>query len=337
MKETVKIKQWQLIRYSSKKEVVDLSEQAFLSIGKRAFWRRRRLEKLVLPAGVSAIKTEAFYGCKRLKSVVLSDDCNVGIAASAFRNCARLSEITHFESVTSIGKNAFTGCQRLGELALGEDLKSIGETAFRGCTSLETVRLPQSVQTLGKGAFRDCTELTTVALDASMLAPELFRGCISLYEFELSPLVSEIPRGCFHGCSALERVVIPSTVKRLKGGSFADCSRLAEVEMELGVETVGSFAFVNANRLARVVLPHSVKRLGFGAFGLGRSRGEKIEITVDNEYMLKRIRRQLFLCGSAGRASVTFEGKTIEERRRERRRTTLEQTPTHLIDTEEKD
>ena len=337
MKETVKIKKWQLIRYSSQKEVVDLTGEVFVSVGKRAFWRRGRLEELILPNGASAIKTEAFRGCKRLKKLALPTDCNVGIAAGAFQNCRRLTAIEPFALITSIGKYAFAGCQSLRELELGDDLKAIGEGAFRNCRSLEELTLPHSAQAIGKAAFRGCTELRRVEIQAPTLGAETFRGNISLQEIEFSPLINEIPRRCFAECSALTSLEIPSNVKALKSGAFWDCARLETVELGLGVVSVGAFAFAKNSRLTRVVMPHSVKRLGFGAFGLGRTKEQKIEIAVDSEYMLKRIKRQLFLCESAGRATVTFEGKTVEQRKRERRRSTLEQTPTHLIDPQEKD
>jgi hypothetical protein len=337
MKETVKIKKWQLTRYTSAKEVVDLTDQSFVSVGKRAFWKRGRMEELRLPMGTSAIKTEAFRGCKRLKKLILSGDCNVGVASGAFQNCKRLASIDHFNSIVSIGKHAFSGCRSLREIELGDDVRTVGESAFRNCTSLEALSLPHSVQTVGKAAFRGCTELARVEIHSPAVGVEMFRGDISLCEIEFSPLITEIPRGCFAECSALSSIEIPSTVKKLNCGAFWDCARLETVELGLGVTSVGAFAFAKNSRLTRVVLPHSVKRLGFGVFGLGKNKEQKIEIAVDSEYMLKRIKRQLFLCGSAGRATVTFEGKTIEQRKRERRRSTLEQTPTHLINPEEKD
>ena len=52
---------------------------------------------------------------------------------------------------------------------------------------------------------------------------------------------------------------------------------------------------------------------------------------VETEYMLRRMKIQLILCGSIGRVELIRDGKSIEERKRERRRSTLEQTPVHLI------
>lgn len=101
--------------------------------------------------------------------------------------------------------------------------------------------------------------------------------------------------------------------------------------MELGVSHIGASAFRDCPRLGEVYLPHSVKRIGFAAFGLGRAE-EKTRIYVEQEYMVRRMKRMLFFCGSYGRVEVMQIGKTIEERKRERRRTTLEKTVVRLTD-----
>ena len=119
MKERVKIKKWQLVAYRSQKPSVDLSAESFVSVGKQSFKRQKRMEELVLPCGVSAIKTEAFARCRRLKSVALSDDCNVGLSQGVFRNCIRLHEVKNTDCVTSIGKNAFYNCSSLTSINLG--------------------------------------------------------------------------------------------------------------------------------------------------------------------------------------------------------------------------
>ena len=46
--------------------------------------------------------------------------------------------------------------------------------------------------------------------------------------------------------------------------------------------------------------------------------------------MLKKLRSLFLRCGSLGRVTVEFAGKSLAERRRERHRKTLEDTPTHI-------
>ena len=335
MKTPFTVKKWQLLRWRAKEERVDLSDSDFIAVGKRVFYKDRFAEEVLLPATASAIKTEAFAGCRRLYRVALSGAGNVGISRRAFRGCKRLRELENAHMLSIIGDFAFDGCARLPAFAFGRDLRKIGEYAFRRCDSMTSILLPSCVELIGRGAFFGCTELESVAMEDGLaaLSRDVFRDCISLREVAFSSALREIPIGAFRGCSALTELIVPSQITRIGKRAFASCARLSDVTVELGTVHIGAKAFADNPRLKTVFLPHSVKRLGLGAFGLGFCRDEdKIVISVDNEYMKKRIRRQLFLCLSFGRAKVTVIGKSIEERKRERRRSTVEQTPTHLIE-----
>lgn len=50
--------------------------------------------------------------------------------------------------------------------------------------------------------------------------------------------------------------------------------------------------------------------------------------------MKKRLQSKLRMALSAKRVQIIVTGKSIEERKRERRRAQLEQTPTHIFDQE---
>lgn len=84
MKETAKIKNWQLLKHRSREERVDLSSAEFLTVGKHAFRGQKLLEEITLPGNGSAVKTEAFRGCRRLKKITLPNESNVGLAGGAF-------------------------------------------------------------------------------------------------------------------------------------------------------------------------------------------------------------------------------------------------------------
>ena len=332
MKNRMIVKKWQLLRFKAKEQHVDLSDADFVAVGNDAFYENQVVETVALPQSVAAVKTESFYNCKHLYAVTLPSERTVGISKGAFLECTRLRELNHAERISAIGDRAFEGCYMLPNLTLGVDLKRIGEYAFKGCASMTEVALPGSITALGKGAFMDCTELERVETEepTALLAKDLFRNCISLREIQLSAMIREFPAGVFRGCSALREFHVPGHVSKIGARAFYGCSRLQNAELELGVTHVGAFAFANAPQLESVTVPHTLKRLSFGAFGLGFSK-EKIKIFVDNEYMKRRIQNQLRLCLSFGRAEVLVVGKSIEERKRERRRSSLDQEPTHLI------
>lgn len=50
LKENVKLKKWQLLRYRSKLEQADLSSKEIVAVGKKAFWGNRYLEEVILPS-----------------------------------------------------------------------------------------------------------------------------------------------------------------------------------------------------------------------------------------------------------------------------------------------
>ncbi|MCR4593927.1 MAG: leucine-rich repeat protein [Clostridiales bacterium] len=67
---------------------------------------------LVIPAGVTSIRSYAFNGFTRLKSVIIPD------------------------SVTSIGENAFSDCSDLTSVTIGSDVTSVSDSAFDRCRNL---------------------------------------------------------------------------------------------------------------------------------------------------------------------------------------------------------
>lgn len=334
MRKKIRIKKWNLTLWKSREKTADLRETDAVAIGRHAF-RNVPVEEVIFPETLSAIKTEAFLRCDRLKRVVLPAENSVGISVRAFEESARLHEVVHPERISSVGASAFAGCRMLRSLHFSRELRKIGEEAFAECRSMEAVNLPSSLSFLGKAAFRNCTELASVTLEEglSLLSPALFDGCISLAEVRFPSSVRRIPTGAFRSCTALQTLTIPGSVTRIGKNAFRSCTGLSALTLELGVERIDAGAFADTPLLRQVFVPRTLKKLGFHAFGSGRApEEERIVLFAENEYMEKRLRRMLFLCGSAGRTRVERIGKDLETRRRERHRTELEQKPVHLID-----
>lgn len=336
MKPTFKIKNWQLLKARDAEGRVVLPEGDFVAVGKRAFVgnHNQYLQSVRIPNGVSVIKAEAFEECNNLRTVILPTGGNIGLSQGVFSGCTRLREVANSESVNSIGALAFSGCTALQKIELGNALSRIGEGAFAECRSLTSVTLPSSLREVGDGAFAGCTELAFYTAPDSLatLSEEMFRDCVSLREAAIPAAVTVIPWGAFSGCLSLREVNIPVGVQIIEGGAFENCRSLHTVKMELGVTRIGAHAFDGTPALREVFLPHSLKKLGRGAFGTGKRKDdEKITVCVENEYMVRRMKKLLFWCGSAKCTTVKLIGKTVEERKRERRRESLDAKGTHLI------
>lgn len=105
-----------------------------------------------VPDTVKKIDRWAFYECKKLESVKLSDNLET-IGEDAFSYCESLKKITIPDSVASIGDSAFEGCAAMNEVKLPKNIEIISECTFKGCESLKEVTVPKSVTSIGEYAL----------------------------------------------------------------------------------------------------------------------------------------------------------------------------------------
>ena len=103
----------------------------------------------------------AFYNCKNLVSVTISDSVT-SIGAGAFSGCENLTTIRLPSGITEISSHMFRDCKSLTSITIPDSVTSIGDGAFSGCESLNNVIIPESVSSIGKYAFSSCNSLTSL-------------------------------------------------------------------------------------------------------------------------------------------------------------------------------
>lgn len=150
--------------------VTIVGENAFASLSWTNYAESKRLQRILLPEGVTEVGSSAFSGCDTLLSVSLP------------------------ETLTSIGAAAFNHCSSLVSLIIPEPVSTIGDFAFLDCTSLASLFVKPTTPPVGNswqmlnglvGSFgpeifvpREAEELYQVATGwASVFAADQLVGC----------------------------------------------------------------------------------------------------------------------------------------------------------------
>ena len=142
--------------------------------------------------------------------------------------------------------NAFVRCRNLKRILLPEGLEYIGKQCF-SASGLEGVVLPSSVKAVGGAAFYACEQLRYAQLNESL---ELLGG-----KWDNGGESLEASVFCRSG---IEGVRVPSTLKTIEAGTFADCQNLKSVEFAEGLEKIGPRAFAKSG-IESVALPQSIR------------------------------------------------------------------------------
>lgn len=218
--------------------------------------------KLIIPASVRVICTDAFSCCAQLEEVVFMGGEPIQYDSNVFRGCDKLKKVqvngmamrfipkdTVTEAVvanaqTLIG-GAFLEAKNLKNVLLAEGLETIEESAFEGCSALESVVMPSTMKTIEKKAFCDCEALETVKLNEGLktIGQEAFTGCRGLTEMVIPQGVKTMEQGAFLGCEAMKKITLPSTLTKIGRFAFLNCPSLTEITIPASVREIGAHPF----------------------------------------------------------------------------------------------
>lgn len=178
----------------------------------------------IIPEGVVAIGSYAFYGCRGLTSITLPSSVT-SIGSTAFRDCTSLQAIDIPSHVNSIGQDAFRNCRSLTSFVIPSSVTIIDQGVFLDCSGLKSVTIPYGVTSIGYDAFTYCTRLTSIKIPSS---------------------VKKIDSYSFMRCTSLTEITIPSSVTSIGTGAFQSCTKLASIKSYITrVFKTGKNAFNN--------------------------------------------------------------------------------------------
>lgn len=162
-----------------------------------AFSGRSDLTHITIPHGVTKVRGSAFWACKNLLSIHLSDtvtnyvsqadvyglstltvdpnnpvyhssgNCIIETKTKTLVQGCKGSTIPADGSVTIIGMNAFIDARGLTAITIPEGVTTLNDSAFSECTGLSSISLPSTLETV-KGNALYSTALTEVTFPSSV-------------------------------------------------------------------------------------------------------------------------------------------------------------------------
>jgi hypothetical protein len=245
------------------------------SIGKDAFYgyayNHNAPHTLTFAASseLTAIGENAFYYARYLSGNLAIPNSVTSIGASAFYNCSGFTgTLTLPTQLTSIGGSAFYGCKFTGNLTIPAGVTTIGASAFSGCSGLDgTLTLPANLTYIGGSAFTGCSNLqfptVTIPKEMTTIEASTFSGCAKLTSVILHDGITSIGNyafGILSGTGAGITSIDLKNVGSIGNYAFANCSELTSVDLKM-VTTIGTNAFQNCTSLTSINIPYGVTEI----------------------------------------------------------------------------
>ncbi len=255
------------------------------------------LKSVTIGGLVEEIESGAFQGCSDLESVTIGGAI-VTIGHNAFANCSDLESVTISSFADSserprIGDCAFQGCYSLKSLTIGGNMAEIGNDAFQGCHELESLTLPSTITRIGQHAFACCYRMKSVTIGGSpssensqalRIEDGAFEYCHELKSVTIGGNVEMLGMSAFWACGRLENVIVGGYVRTIEPQAFGECLKLKSVTVGGGVEYIEFDAFAACIELANLSLGDSLRSIDARAFRSCRSL-TKITIPASTTYI----------------------------------------------------
>lgn len=224
-----------------------------------------RSGQYTVPAGVVGLGASAFYGCRKLTAVTLPSSV-ASLEYYVFAFCDSLVSVNLPAAVTDTGPGTFSNCPKLKQIALPANLTRIGVNAFAECEALEEMVIPAKVTSIADGAFYGCVSLQNFSIAPANATYANVDGvvynksgtalmhfpCGRSGNFVIPDGVQKIAVQAFAGCPGLNRISFPEELTDIERGAFINCIGLNNVRLPASLATLGDYAFSGCKSLSDV-------------------------------------------------------------------------------------
>lgn len=179
-------------------------------IGDSAFWEKKTITSVRIPASVKTIEEQAFRSCEALETVEMPAALEE-IGIQAFRDCKKLKNIEIPSSLIHLGDGAF------------DYAYNFTRTEYGNCRYIGNKTNPYLILESGNN-----TGEYEIHADTKFIYDSAFESQILCTEIIIPEGVVSIGGGAFERCRALAKVVLPSTLKSIGSYLIFDCGKLTK-------------------------------------------------------------------------------------------------------------
>ena len=209
------------------------------------------ITSITLPNAVSALLSDAFYGCSSLVSINL--DRISSIQNSVFAYCTSFTTFTIPARLSSLGSNVFMGTNITEFIVASQNTKFYAEDGVLFSNNSDGVHLEQYPTGNDRTAY-------TIPNTVKIISPSAFMNCTRLTGSLVIPDgVKEIGASAFSGCSGFTgTLIIPESVSAISSSAFRDCSGFDALVISNGNSTLGNSAFYNCTGMTSITIPDTI-------------------------------------------------------------------------------
>ncbi len=233
-----------------------------MSIGDGAFAHCENLLNISIPNSVISIGDKCFWGCKSILNIVIPESVvtvapksfveienyeehlRSSINHGLFNYCENLTSVIILAKITYIPSSAFKGCKNLRTVVLPNTIKSICDFAFEECDLLESINIPDKIDIISRCAFGyepKCPAIkgkkvhTSYGFEYTLDEMDIYKTTLNKVRGNYSS-TQKIPDGitivaynAFGKNDIVEKIVIPSSVKKVESMAFSGCEKLKQI------------------------------------------------------------------------------------------------------------